>query len=358
MIKNFLLIALRNLKKDLWYSLLNILGLTIGITFSLFLIFYIKDELNYDRHNKKAARIYRVNTYVHEKDKNTDMAITQLPLGPTMKKDYPGAEEMVRLNSRERTLFKSGDNSFYETKSYYADSTLFNVFTVKFVEGTAAAALQAPFDIVISKSLAKKYFGNQQAVGKTLRTVYDVYKVTGVIEDVPKNSHIRYDMLISMSTFLKGNHGGDDNWGSFYLFTYVLLKPGTNALAFEKKLLPMYDKYMASIFAKYNVKIHYGVMPITSIHLHSTLEGEPEELGSMNYIWIFSAVAFFMLLIACINYMNLTTARSARRAKEIGIRKVAGSTRKQLIFQFLSESLLTAFVAMLLSVILMMILLH
>jgi putative ABC transport system permease protein len=152
MIKNFLLIALRNLKKDFWYSLLNILGLTIGITFSLFLIFYITDELNYDRHNKKADRIYRINTYVHEKDKNTDIAITQLPLGPTMKKDYPEVEEMVRLNSRERTLFKSGDNSFYETKVYYADSTLFNVFAVKFVEGTAATALQGPFDIVISNT--------------------------------------------------------------------------------------------------------------------------------------------------------------------------------------------------------------
>jgi putative ABC transport system permease protein len=132
---------LRNLKKDFWYSLLNILGLTIGITFSLFLIFYIKDELNYDRQNQKADRIYRINTYVHEKDKNTDIAITQLPLGPTMKKDYPEVEEMVRLNGRERTLFKNGENSFYETKIYYADSTLFKVFTVKFVEGNAGHGL-------------------------------------------------------------------------------------------------------------------------------------------------------------------------------------------------------------------------
>src|SRR6476620_1130754 len=240
MIKNFLLIALLNLKKDFWYSLLNILVLTIGITFSLFLIFYITDELNYDRQNKKADRIYRINTYVHEKDKNTDMAITQLPLGPTMKKDYPEVEEMVRVASRERTLFKSGDNSFYEKKVYYADSNIFNVFTVKFIEGTAAAALQAPFDIVISKSLAKKYFGNQPAVGKTLRTVYDVYKVTGVIEDVPKNSHIRYDMLISISTLLRGAQLGPDNWGNFNNFTYLLLKPGTNVAAFNKKLEDVY----------------------------------------------------------------------------------------------------------------------
>ncbi|MEJ7683117.1 MAG: FtsX-like permease family protein [Segetibacter sp.] len=268
-------------------------------------------------------------------------------------------EESARFIGRERTLFKNGNNSFYETKIYYADSTIFNIFTYPFIEGNAANALNEPNSIVISKTLAEKYFGKKTpAVGKTLKTVYDVYKVTGVIEDVPKNSHIIFDMLISASTLLKGDQNGQNNWGSFGNFTYVLLKPGTNADAFNKKLLPMYDKYMAPIFAQYNVKIHYGVQPITSIHLHSDLEGEPEELGSMSYIWIFSAVAFFMLLIACINYMNLTTARSARRAKEIGIRKVTGSSRKQLVFQFLSESLLTAFVAVLLSVILMIILLH
>jgi len=356
MIKNFLLIALRNLKKDLWYSLLNILGLTIGITFSLFLIFYIKDELNYDRHNKKADHIYRINTYVHEKDKNTDMAITQLPLGPAMKKDYPEVEEMVRFASRERTLFKSGDNSFYEKKVYYADSTIFNVFTHRFVEGTSAAALNAPFDIVISKSLAKKYFGNTPAIGKTLRTVYDVYKVTGVIEDVPKNSHIHYDMLISMSTFLRSNQG-QENWGSFGNFTYLLLKPGANPQELNKKLADVYKKYVDVIFKQFNITMRYDLQNITSIHLHSNLQFEPEELGSMSYIWIFSAVAFFMLLIACINYMNLTTARSARRAKEIGIRKVTGSSKKQLVAQFLGESLFTSLVAVLLSVLLVLLLL-
>ncbi len=358
MIKNILLIALRNFNKDKWYSLLNVLGLTMGMTFSLFLIFYIIDELNYDKFNEKADRICRIVSYIQEKDKNTNWTSTQMPLAPTLKKDFPEVEESARLLSRERTLFKKGNDGFYETKVYYADSNIFKIFTCKFLEGNAAIALNKPNNMVISKTLAEKYFGkNVQAVGKTMKTVYDLYTVTGVIEDIPKNSHIRYDMLISMSTFLKNNHGSEDQWGSFYLFTYVLLKPGVQAAAFDKKLLPMYDKYMASIFAKYNVKIHYGVQPITTIHLHSTLEGEPEEVGNMNYIWIFSAVAFFMLLIACINYMNLTTARSARRAKEIGIRKVAGSTKKQLVFQFLSESVLTAFIALLLSVILVFFLL-
>jgi putative ABC transport system permease protein len=322
----------------------------------LFLIFYIKDELNYDRQNKNADRIYRVNTYVHEKDKNTDIAITQLPLGPQMKKDYPEVEEMVRLNGRERTLFKNGENSFYETKVYYADSTLFKVFTVKFVEGNATTALGAPFDIVISKSLAKKYFGNVSAIGKTLRTVYDVYKVTGVFEDVPKNSHIRYDMLISMSTLLRNNQG-QDNWGSFNNFTYLLLKPGADPKELNKKLADVYKKYVDPIFKQFNITMRYDLQNITAIHLHSNLQFEPEELGSMSYIWIFSAVAFFMLLIACINYMNLTTARSARRAKEIGIRKVTGSSKRQLVTQFLGESLFTSFVAVLLSVLLVLLLL-
>ena len=258
--------------------------------------------------------------------------------------------------SRERTLFKNGDKNFYETKVYYADSTVFNIFTYKFLEGNAAHALNEPNSIVITRSLAEKYFGkNTPAVGKTLRTVYDVYKVTAVIEDVPKNSHLRFDMLISW-TSLPQNQNGGQNWGNFNNFTYVLLKPGTNADAFNKKLVQVYKKYVQPIFAQFNVTMQYDIQPITSIHLHSTLEQEPEELGSMSYIWIFSAVAFFMLLIACINYMNLTTARSARRAKEIGIRKVSGSTKKQLVLQFLSESVLTALAAVVLSILLVMLL--
>jgi len=358
MIKNVLLIALRNFIKDKWYSLLNVLGLTIGITFSLFLIFYVTDELNYDRYHDKADRIYRIASYIQERDKNTNWPATQLPLAATLKKDFPEVEESTRFLNRERTIFKFGENSFYETKIYYADSTVFNIFTYKFIEGNPAHALNEPNSIVISKTLADKYFGkNTPAVGKSLKTVYDVYKVTGIIEDVPQNSHIRFDMLISISTILKGRNIGQDNWGGFNNFTYVLLKPGVNVEAFNKKLLPMYDKYMKAIFEQYNVKVRYEAQPITSIHLHSDLEGEPEELGSMSYIWIFSAVAFFMMLIACINYMNLTTARSARRAKEIGIRKVTGSSKKQLVLQFLGESLFTAFVAVLISALLVLLLL-
>ncbi len=359
MIRNLFIVAIRNFRKDKWYSLLNVLGLTIGITFSLFLIFYITDELSYDRHHSKADRIYRVNSYIQERDKNTDWALTQVPMGPQLKNDYPEVEHMVRFLNRERPLFKYGEKTVFETKAYYADITIFKVFSHKFLEGNPATALQAPFDIVITKTLADRYFGkNTPAVGKSLRTVYDVYKVTGVIEDVPGNSHIRYNMLISFSTFLRENGGdGGQNWGSFFIYTYVLLKPHVNAAAFAPKLEEVYKKFVEPIFKQFNVSMRFELQNIRDIHLHSKLQYEPEELGSMSYIWIFGSVAFFMLLIACINYMNLTTARSARRAKEIGIRKVNGSSRKQLVAQFLSESVFTALVAVLLSVALMLLLL-
>ncbi len=349
MIKNLLLVAIRNFKRDKWYSLLNILGLMIGITFSLFLIFYIKDELSYDRYNKSAEKIYRINSYIKEPEKDMmKIAITQSPLGPTLKKDFPEIEEAVRFINNGRTMYKNGELRFYEENIFFTDSNLFKVFTHQFIEGNPESALVEPNSMVLTQSVAEKYFGKSKTiVGKSLQNDKgDVFKITAVIKDVPKNSHIIFNALISASTLQKdfGN-----NWGNFNIYTYVLLGPNTSAAIFEKKLLPMYDKYMASIFAQFNIKIHYAVQPITAIHLYSDMQNEPGELGSISYIYIFAAVALFMLLIACINYMNLTTARSARRAKEIGIRKVTGSSKFQLVAQFLVESTLTAIVALVLS---------
>jgi putative ABC transport system permease protein len=354
MIKNVLRIALRNFRKDKWFSLINILGLTIGITFSLFLIFYVRDELNYDRFNTYADRIYRIVTYVTEKDKNTNFTYTEAPLAFQMKKDYPEVQEAARMLNRERTLFKVDNKSFFETKAYYADSNIFKIFTARFLEGNPNTALIEPNSVVINKTTADKYFGkNVPAVGKTLRTVYDLYKVTGVFEDIPENTHIRYNMLISMSS---DSNNYNQNWGNFNYFTYALLRPGTSQQAFQKKVDHTVEKFVKPVFDQFGVKMRFYAEPIVDIHLHSDLEREPEELGSMSYIWTFSAVAFFMLLIACINYMNLTTARSARRAKEIGIRKVTGSGRGQLIAQFLGESVLTAMAAVVLSFILIVLL--
>jgi len=350
MIKNLFLVAIRNFKKDKGYNLLNVLGLAIGITFSLLLIFYVMDELSYDKHHKNADRIFRVVSYVNEPENKMKWASTQFPLAPTLKKDYPEVEQSARFVNADRAQYKHGDKEFYEEKIFYADSNLFQIFTHKFLEGNAATALMAPHSMVLTKSLAEKYYGKgKTAVGQSLQNNFgETFKVTAVVEDVPKNSHIIFNGLISVNT-LPADFG--DSWGQFNYFTYLLLRPNTNKEAFAKKLLPMYDKYMAPIFAEYNIKIHYGVQPITSIHLHSDMQGEPEELGSMSYIWIFSAVALFMLIIACINYMNMATARSARRAKEIGIRKVAGSTKSQLVAQFLSESVLLTIISLLISLV-------
>jgi putative ABC transport system permease protein len=349
MLKNMLIIALRNFKRDKWYSLLNILGLTLGITFGLFLIFYIKDELSYDRYHQNADRIFRIVSFIkepqHDMSKN---ATTQFPLGPVLKHDYPEVQEAVRFANLGRTMYKNGAVGFYENKVYFADSGLFRVFTYQFLEGNPQTALVEPNSMVLTQSVAKKYFGDTATiVGKTLKDDNGrVLKITAVVKDVPLNSHLLFNALVSISTLPKDF---SDNWGGFGPYTYVLLKPNTDVAAFEKKLLPLYEKHMASIFGQYNIKIHYGAQPITAIHLHSEMVNEPEELGSIYYIYVFSAVALFMLLIACINYMNLTTARSARRAKEIGIRKVTGSLRWQLVVQFLTESVLTSTLAMLFS---------
>ncbi|WP_353129758.1 ABC transporter permease [Parapedobacter pyrenivorans] len=349
MLKNLLLVALRNFKRDKWYSLLNILGLTIGITFSLFLIFYIQDELRYDRHHEKADRIFRLESYIKEPEKDTlKWVSTPFPLAPALSKDYPEVEEAVRFVDNGNVLYKKGELSLYQDKVFIVDSNIFRVFTHPFLEGDPKTALVAPNSMVLTQSVAEKYFGKAESyLGKSLEnTNGDVYKITGVVKDVPKNSHIIFHVLISRSS-LPADFA--NNWGGFGFNTYVLLKPNTTASSFEQKLLPMYDKYLATIFAQFQIKIRFGIRPITAIHLHSDMQGEPEELGNISYIYIFSAAAFFMLLIACINYMNLTTARSARRSKEIGIRKVTGSSRWQLISQFLVESILTALFALLLS---------
>jgi putative ABC transport system permease protein len=350
MLKNLLLVAIRNFKRDKWYSMLNILGLTIGITFSLFLIFYIKDELSFDRYHEKAGRIYRIDSYIKEPDKDTmKWAVTPFPMGPALARDYPEVEEAVRfVGSNNQTMYKNGELRFYQDKVFFSDSNLFKIFTYKFIEGNPQTALKAPNAMVLTQTVAERYFGRKKSyTGKSLENENgDVYKITAVIKDVPKNSHLLFNVLISRSS-LPANFA--NNWGSFGFYTYVLLKPNTKAAAFEKKLEPIYDKYLASIFGQYNIKMGFGLRPITSIHLHSDMVNEPEELGSMSYIYIFATVALFMLIIACINYMNLTTARSARRAKEIGIRKVTGSSKIQLVSQFLVESTLTAFIALLLS---------
>lgn len=349
MFRNLLLVAVRNLKRDGWYSLLNIIGLTIGITFSLLLIFYIKDELSYDRYHEKADRIVRIVANIKEPSKDTmRWASNPYPMGPEMVKDYPEVEDAIRFVGNGKMMLREGDHRFYNDDSYFVDSGFFRVFTYKLLEGNPNTALVEPKSLVLTESVAKKYFG--QSTGNLGRTLLDdsgaVYRVTGVMEDVPKNSQLTFTVLMSNTT-LPPNFS--PNWGSFNFNTYALLKPHTNLALFNEKLKAIYPKFMASIFSQYNIKIRMSAQPLTAVHLHSEDIAGPGDVGSMSYIYIFAAVALFMLLIACINYMNLTTARSARRAKEIGIRKVTGSTKSQLVMQFLVESTLCTVLALLVS---------
>lgn len=355
--KSHFLIAIRNFKRDKWYSLLNVLGLSIGITFSLLLIFYVRDELSYDRHHDRADRIYRVNSFVKEAEKDTmHWAITPYQLAPALSKDYPEVEEAVRFVGGGRPMFRNGDIRYYEDKVFFADSNLFKVFTHRFLEGDPKTALIEPRSIVLTQSLAKKYFGNQAGyLDKTLQNAQgDQYKVTGVVENVKPNSHLLFNAVVSTSTLPKDFAA---SWGNFGFYTYVLPREGARPELLRGKMSGLYDQYMAPIFSQFNIHIRMDIQAISDIHLRSTTTNEPEELGSMSYIYIFAIVAFFMLVIASINYMNLTTARSSRRAKEIGVRKVTGSSKQQLVSQFLVESMLTSLVSLVISMALVALLL-
>jgi putative ABC transport system permease protein len=345
MFQNLILIAFRNIRKDIGYSTINILGLTLGIASALFLIIYVADELSYDRYHEKADRIYRVSTTITETDDEFTWIIAQIPFGQQVVEDYPEVEASVRLFNFNRSLFKYEEKEFMEENFVYADSTVFDVFTYQFIYGSPHSSLTEPNTIVLTRTVANKYFGPGDPVGKSLTSSNNAFRVTGVIADLPRNSHYRYDALVSR-TSLPAQMG---SWGNFGVFTYLLLPEDINITEFEEKINGMYDKYMAEIFERMNIKIVYHLEPITRIHLHSTSASEPEPTGSIAYVYIFVAVALFLILIAAMNYMNLATARSIRRAREVGLRKVLGSNRAGLIMQFLAESAALTIIALILS---------
>ncbi|HVX48700.1 MAG TPA: ABC transporter permease [Chitinophagaceae bacterium] len=362
MVRNYLLIAWRNVRKSKLFSFINITGLAIGMACFLLIALFVLDELSYDRYNEKADRIYRINALLRFGGSDLNFPLTADPMGAVLKKDYPEVEDYVRIyNSSGSKLVKKGNDFITERRVAHADSTLFNVFTLPAIEGDTKTALNAPNTVVITESMAKKYFGTVHAVGKTLETNDNdktLYKVTAVIKDIPHNSHFNFDFFFSMKNV-------DYNWNQFTshnFHTYLLLKPGTDYKAFEKNFDQYINKYVLpeiqgfvhiksmSEFEKAGNKMQYSLIPLTQIHLYSNRQFEFLPPGSIQYVYIFSAVALFILLIACINFMNLTTARSANRAKEVGIRKVLGTERKSLVAQFLAESTLMALISTVLAI--------
>ncbi len=345
MLSNYFTIALRNLLKDKGYTTLNMLGLTIGITFSLLLLLYVTDELRYDRFNEHIERMVRIGAHINETENEFHWTSSQLLTAETLKKDYPtDVEETVRLLGNGELEFRNGDKRFLETRFYLSGPEIAKIFTLPFLEGDPNTALTEPKSIVLAQSVAEKYFGTKtSSLGKILTNARnESWKVTGVMKDMPAHSHIRIEGLLSDHDVRQQIAANGGNWGQFNAYTYALLRPGVSAAAFEKKIGEMYDKYMASIFKPLNIRIAYVVQPVADIHLHSIMEGEPEPLGSLSYVRILGMTAILLVLLACINYINLTTARATRRAREVGIRKALGSSRNALAAQFLTESALLA----------------
>jgi putative ABC transport system permease protein len=359
MLKNYLKVTLRSLWKNKGYAAINILGLAVGLAVCLLITLYVVDELSYDRYNENADRIYRVDADVKFGGNELRLAVSSDPMGATLKKDYPQVEQYARIYASDGPkLIKKGNEYIQEERVANADSTLFNVFTLPAIAGNTRTALNEPNTVVISASAAKKYFGTTDALGKTIEADKTPYKVTAVIKDIPHNSHFNFDFIFSMDN-VDYQFG---NYLSMNFQTYILLKKGTDYKVFEKNFAQVIQNYIfpqaqqfmqiksMDEFYKAGNKLEFHLMPLTDIHLRSDRFPELGVNGNIQYVYIFGAAALFILLIACINFMNLATARSASRAKEVGIRKVLGTERRNLVFQFLTESTLMAVISLFIAI--------
>ncbi len=358
MFKNYLTIALRIMKRHKAFTLINISGLAIGMACSVMIGLYVLHESDYDRFHKNADRIYRVYSDIVDKSESARTAWTPFPLAGALLQDVPEVEAAARYSPWPRELLiATGDKSFLEKGVKFADAPFFKIFSYTFIYGDPETALEAPATIVISKTVAEKYFGHGNPLGEilTFRDLRRDYKVTGVIEDPPPRSHFQFDMVATLAT---GSSSQGGSWGQHSYFTYILLREGASSAALEAKL-PDFTRrhYGPHFFAATGTRYedyydkgdhHYGfrLEPLTDIHLNKGVRDNQSLKGNRTDLKVFSAVAFFILLIAGINFMNLATARFAHRSREVGIRKVLGSQKKQLVVQFLGESLLTSAIAL------------
>ena len=357
MFKNYFKTAWRNIRKNKLFSFINILGLSIGIATCFIIMLYVQDELSYDQFNKNADNIARVVFHANLNGGKIDESVTMPPVAETMKKDFPEVKDATRILSFGAPKTTYNNTVFKDDRFVLVDPNFFSIFTLPMIEGNAKTALAQPGGIVITQETAKKYFGKEEPIGKIIGINTDsnrVYKVTGVIKNIPSNSHFHFDMFGSM---LGWKDATSDTWMGGNFHTYLLLRPGTDIKKMEAGFPAMVEKYMGpqiqqemglslKEFITKGNSLGFALQPLNDIHLNSNTSNEFEPGGNATYVYIFGGVAIFMLMVACINFINLSTAGASKRAKEVGIRKVAGSGKFQLISQFLSESILITFFAL------------
>ena len=368
MVKNYFKIAWRNLLKNKAFSFINIMGLSIGITVCFVIMLYVQDELSYDRFNVKADRIYRIAFKATINGGKINESNVMPPVAGALQREFPEVEEVTRINEGGKPKIIYQNKTFKDDRVALVDSNFFNVFTVSFIKGNPKTALIEPHTAVVTKEFAKKFFGNEDPLGKLISipagSDQTPIKITGVFNRIPANAHFHFDVFVSLSSL---PYAKDPSWMSSGMFTYLLLKKGNDYKKLQAKFPAMVEKYMGpqiqqamglslSQFRSKGNDLGFVLQPLTKIHLAnypSNYEMEPG--GDMSYVYIFGAVAVFMLLIACINFINLSTASASKRAKEVGVRKVMGSGKLQLVKQFLLESLLITFIALLLAAVLIQI---
>jgi putative ABC transport system permease protein len=359
MFRNYFLVAIRNMNKHKFFSAINIFGMTTGITACMLIFLYISDELSYDRFHAKADHMYRVNLYGKISGQDIHTSTTCPPMAAALVAEIPEVEEATRVDSYGQSSIKYGDIAFIEDKMFYADSNFFQFFSYKLLLGDARTALKEPRSIVMTEDLAHKYFGEEPALGKmvVIGNENETFKVTGVCENAPTNSHLVFNVLLSASSadFLRKTM-----WLNNSLYTYLVLHKGASIEAVHAKLRGLAERHVGPEMERFLGKsmkqleaeggqFGYTTIAVPDIHLRSTMQHEIEPVGNLLYVYFFGGVGAFIIVIACINFMNLSTARSAGRAKEVGLRKTLGSLRGQLVRQFLSESLLYSAVAVIMA---------
>lgn len=346
MLTNYLKIALRNLYRYKGFSFIAISGLMLGMTCCLAIFLFVRDELSYDQYHQKKENIYRLATNFGDSyGAYEGIAKVHGPWGPTAAQELPQVENMTRFVPAGQNLFQKGENRFYETKGFIADSTVFDVFDFKFVAGKPSSSLTQPDAIVITESMANKYFGSQNAIGQTLTIENNrEVSVTGVIKNVPLNSHFTFDYLLPMVGY---NHPQKDSWEQWNQFyTYLLLRPDADPTSVANRFHDLLGNHLSKESAE---SFHPFLQPLTSIHLHSNLFREINANSDITYVYVFAAIGLLVLVISSINFINLTTARALTRMKEVGVRKSTGALRSQLTLQYLSETVVITFVALILA---------